>query len=185
MKAIILILMLLASTFAQEERLQVGPKDLAQFVQGFLKGSMGEDFGDIETCMTNADSIIHSIEAIVKAIAGKDLKDIIIHVFALIHDIPEGIKNCKQLPSKIKDTFKAWASKIANPFTLVKIIANAIFKYSKEIRDNGNNFLSSWKAQQFKASGESLGNIPYIIFNKCQCEEDIPENAVSEILVSE
>ena len=77
--------------------------------------------------MTHADSIVHSIESIIKAVSsGKvDWMDLVIHIGALIHDIPEAIKNCKQLPSKVIDTLKAWGKKIANPFNLIKIIANA------------------------------------------------------------
>ena len=43
--------MLVMSTYAHQERLEAGPKDIALFVQGFLKGAMGEDFGDLEACM--------------------------------------------------------------------------------------------------------------------------------------
>ena len=186
MKAIILILMILVSTYAHDERLEVGPKDAAQFIQGFLKGAMGEDFGDIEGCMTNADSIIHSIEAIIKAVSGGkiDWMDVVIHIGALIHDIPDAIKNCKSLPSKIVTTLKAWGNKIKNPLNIIKIIANATLHYLSRLMGDVKGFLDNWKGKQFKASGEALGDIPFVLFTKCEAE-NIPENAVFETLTSE
>ena len=187
MKAIILILMLVMSTFAHQENLEVGPKDIAQFIQGFLKGALGEDFGDIEACMGNADSLIHDIESIIKSIgSGKiDWMDLVIHIGALIKDVPDAIKNCKSLPSKITDTFKAWISKIKNPFNIIKIIANATLHYLSRLTGDVKNFLDHWKGQRYRDSGESLGDIPFVLFTKCEMESRIPDEAVFEVLISE
>ena len=187
MKAVVLILMILMSTFAQEDRLEVGPKDIALFIQGFLKVSMGEDFGDIEGCVTRSDDIVHSIEAIIKAVSGGKIEwmEVAKHIGTLIYDIPHVIQDCKELPSKIKDTLKAWRKKIESPTNIMKILAYATIWYQSRLIGDIKGFVDNWKNKQFKQSGESLGDIPFVLFNKCGSEENMPENVVLETLVSE
>ena len=176
MKAIVLVLVLLISTFAQEERLEVGPKDIALFVQGFLKGSMGEEFGDIEGCLNKSEGIMHIIDAIIKAVSSEKIEwiEVVLHIGILIRDIPEAIKDCKELPSKIKDTLKAWGKKIEDPVNVFKILAYATLWYQTRLINDIKGFVDNWKSQQFRQSGEALGDIPFVLFNKCSTEETIP-----------
>ena len=68
---------------------------------------------------------------------------------------------------------------------LSKKIANATLHYLSRLMGDVKGFLDNWKAQQFRESGEALGDIPYVLFTKCEAEDNIPENAVFETLMSE
>ena len=129
---------------------------------------------------------IRDIEGIINAVSkGKiDWIDLVMHIGALIQDIPDALKNCKDLPSKIVETFKAWGKKIINPYELIKIIANATIYYFSRLVDDVKGFLENWENKQFKASGEKLGDIPYVLFTKCDIYDTIPENATLVTLIS-
>ena len=182
MKAIVLILILLAFVHGKEE-IEVSPNDAAKFVQGFLKGALGEDFGPIEACMTNADKIIADITSIVEAFKGKiDWFTVVAKIGSLLVDIPEAVKQCDKLPKTVTETFKKWAQKLKNILDVIKMIARAVADHLERLVLDGKLFVAFFKEGSFLESGEKLGDIPFVLFNLCSIEDPVQE--VADILVS-
>ena len=167
MKVIVLILILLAFAHGKQE-LEVTPNDAAKFIQGFLKGALGQDFGSIEACMTNADKIIADITSIVDAFKGKiDWFTVVAKLGSLLVDLPDAVKNCDQLPNTVVETIKKWGKKLGNILDVIKMIARAVADYLERLVLDGQLFIAYWNAGSYLDSGEKLGDIPFVLFNLC------------------
>ena len=170
MKAIVLILILLAIVHGKQE-VEVTPNDAAKFIQGFLKGALGQDFGPIEACMTNADKIIADITGIVEAFKGKiDWFTVVAKLGSLLIDLPDAVKNCDKLPQTVTETIKKWSQKLKNILDVIKMIARAVADHLDRLVLDGNLFIAHWNAGNFLESGEKLGDIPFVLFNLCSEE---------------
>ena len=98
------------------------------------------------------------------------------NIGSLIKDIPEALKNCENLPKKLVETFKAWGKRLINPYEVIKIIANATIYYFSRLVDDVQGFLDNWEAEKYKESGQNLGDIPFVLFTKCEIYDSIPTN---------
>ena len=178
MKVLILILISFLSVYSTVQA-KAPVSDAALFVDGFLRGSLAQDIGRVDNCLTDGDKIISEVTRIITDTKGKfDLLSLITDIGSILTDIPNSMRDCTDLLPTVKSTFDGWAKKIKNPLTIAGIVLKALTKHRTDLEGDFSNFLSSWKSGSLEASGQSLGDIPHILFDLCEPTPKIPVDAI-------
>ena len=157
----------------------------ALFVDGFLRGSLAQDIGRVDDCLTDGDKIVADVESIIKDVeSGFDLLSLITDIGAILQDIPNSITNCKELPDTVKTTYKGWLKKIKNPITIAQIVFKALSTYKNQLKTDANDFLAQWRGGQYETSGQKLGDIPHVLFDLCAAvtAEETPFGIVQSMI---
>lgn len=181
MKVIIVILIALLGFAAAKKADPVS--EAALFVDGFLRGALSAEIGRVDECLTDGDTIVADVDKLIKdAQSGFDLLKIITDVGSLLVHVPNSIRDCHELPDTVQSTFKNWVNKIKNPIQIAKIVYSALAVYRNQLQGDVSNFLALWQSGQFEASGQSLGDIPHILFDLCTPPKEIPVAGVALFL---
>ena len=167
---LILTVLLTSSVFAVEDD---PVSSAAYFVDGFLRGSLDREIGRVDDCLVDGDKIIADVDKIISDISkgGFDLLTIIMDIGSILYDVPNCIKQCKDLPDTVKDVYSGWLKKIQNPLVIGRIVVTALTRYRTQLEGDANDFVSLWKSKQYEASGQKLGDIPHVLFDLCLDED--------------
>ncbi|CAI2373988.1 unnamed protein product [Moneuplotes crassus] len=167
MKAIIVILILAVATCAPAKKDNI-VTDTALFVNGFLRGALVEEIARVDDCLNDGDAIVASIGRIIMDVEkGFDLVPLIADLGDLFTNIPKSLKECKDLPPTVAETFTGWSKKLINPIEMGKIVAIALNKYKGQLEGDATGFVDDWKNGKFEESGLKLGDIPHVLFDLC------------------
>ena len=142
---------------------------IARFIEGFLEGALQKHIEPVDQCITNVDPIVTDIAVLMNDLDKDDRqwKDVAIHLGSLLIHIPPALQNCKNMPDTLIGTFNSWVKKIKNPLTIIKIIAKAIALYLIRLIEDAVGFVSGFKKGDFWKAGNKLGDIPYVLFDRC------------------
>ncbi|CAI2373348.1 unnamed protein product [Moneuplotes crassus] len=173
MKALVLILMISFATFAQANA-GVGPLDAAHFVDGFLRGALNAEIGEVDDCLTDADGVVSVVGKIVDDLSkGFNLASLIQDIGLLFIQIPKSLQECQNLPPVVDETFQKWTNTLSNPLKIAKIVGYALFKYRDQLVNDANTFVQDWNDGQFEESGRYLGDIPHVLFDLCSSPQPL------------
>ena len=150
-----------------EDRMDI--VSIARFVEGFLEGALQKHIEPVDQWITNADPIVSDIDVLMRDLDREKIewKDVAVHLGSLLVHIPPALQNCKGLPDTMIGTFNSWMKKIKNPLTIIKIIAKAVALYLVRLIEDAFGFVSGFKKGDFWKAGNKLGDIPYVLFDRC------------------
>ena len=142
--------------------------DIAFFVNGLLRGALGEDVGKVDKCLVNGDVLITDVDRIINYLQdGIDLFGATRYIGKFVIDLPESLQNCGEIKPIVTQTLDHWISHLKSPVTLAKILYVALDKYPSRISSDFKGFIADWKSGKFESSGQSLGDLLNVLFTLC------------------
>ena len=92
---------------------------------------------------------------------------IISEISQILIKISEHIKQCENVSDIVIPVYSEWVEKLNDPLVLGRILETARKDFKTRIERDIAISVSKWKNKQYKASGEKLGGIMYILFVLC------------------
>ena len=166
MKTVAILFALMVLWAAQDERGDFNNGGAANFVQGFLKGAFGEDYGQIEEWVTNFDNLFNDIKAILGSGSNEkiDWMVLIVQIGSIAWDLIDAVKSWRNMPGKVADVFRSWVAKIKSPRDIARVVKNATLHHLSHLIGDYKEFKNNWKSKSFYLSGVKLGDIPNTLF---------------------
>lgn len=168
MKILLAIFLAILLTFARSS----ATEEAIEVLEGILVGAFGPVGKEVRTCIKDGEVIFKDIESAIghleNAVSKHSKTELIAglkSIAAALKLVPEEVKDCKALPTVVKDIEKIVAE-FSNPVELVIEVGEKILWHGISIFRDVDNSVKDWKAHQYYKSGEDIGDIIKIIFIK-------------------
>ena len=115
---------MILGALAQDDQASFRQGGGKNFILGFLKGSLGEEYSSVEDWITNFDALFNDIKTIIESNRSNavDWTVLIAQIGSIIYDIIDSVKLWKQLPGKVAEVFKNWIGKLKTPRDIARVI---------------------------------------------------------------
>mmetsp|Transcript_25706 Transcript_25706/g.29575 ORF Transcript_25706/g.29575 Transcript_25706/m.29575 type:complete len:483 (-) Transcript_25706:35-1483(-) len=146
--------------------------DAKDFLEGFFQGALEAESVDINNCIEDADLIIKELETIVedfKSGITDNMEKFFLDLVDLLSLIPKSVLKCESAPPEI-EKIAGWIEQLGNFDTMKYKLFQAMLFYSSRIKQDFTKVFDGYNTHQFNMTGNGLGDVLYILFQKCSYE---------------
>ena len=167
--AVFVVAMVFMCSIHSSECLKGPREDATDFLEGFFSGALHDEAIDINECIDDGNQIINMLEQIVvdfeKGLG--DLENLILHIIDLLSEIPKSVLTCKKVPADIHK-LEDWTMMCADRNIMGKRFFNLFLEYGDRVKEDVKNLIENFKSKGYKISGNSLGDLLFLLFEKVQ-----------------
>ena len=145
--------------------------NVEEFIAGMIFGLIQkDDLSNIQTCLTDADTLEKQVEEAIADLSKGDLNDLIAGakiLMQIISELPTDLKNCQSMQGDL-NRIVAWANQFTDPQVFIQTVTNNVLAHFAVITSDITKATSDFNDAKFYDAGsdvadllvQSLGQVP-------------------------
>ena len=130
-----------------------------EFVGGLVKGMIGVNhLTEIQTCATDGEGVVASVETVVKDLLAKDYVKLISDVQTIVPELKKSLSDCESMTDEIK-AIESWAQIFKDQTTLTSTVAKNLLLHPIEIKRDVAAVKADWASSLFFKAGMDAADL--------------------------